>query len=137
MSGTRSTPGSRGRRARDGAPCAPRAGRCSAIAATRATASGRVGELRIAFEHGDVRVPGPEVRAVLRPQPDQLLGSTSFELSVTKDAGQVTRLVAAGSGWGHGVGFCQWGAVGRARAGQDYRTIVTTYFPGTNVERLY
>jgi stage II sporulation protein D len=103
----------------------------------RTTPSGRVGELRIAFEHGDVRVPGPDVRAVLRPQPDQLLGSTSFQLSVTKDGGEVSRLVAAGAGWGHGVGFCQWGAVGRARAGQDYRTIVTTYFPGTDVERLY
>jgi stage II sporulation protein D len=56
---------------------------------------------------------------------------------VTKDGGQVSRLIAAGAGWGHGVGFCQWGAVGRARAGQDYRTITTTYFPGTNVQRLY
>jgi stage II sporulation protein D len=60
-----------------------------------------------------------------------------FQLSITKDGGQVTRLIAVGAGWGHGVGFCQWGAVGRARAGQDYRTIVTTYFPGTNVARLY
>jgi len=46
-------------------------------------------------------------------------------------------VIAAGAGWGHGVGLCQWGAVGRARAGQDYRTILTTYFPGTHVERLY
>jgi stage II sporulation protein D (peptidoglycan lytic transglycosylase) len=107
------------------------------IAITRTTASGRVGELRIAFARGDVRVAGPDVRAVLRPQPDQLLGSTAFQLTVTKDAGQVSRLVAVGTGWGHGVGFCQWGAVGRARAGQDYREIVTTYFPGTDVERLY
>jgi len=111
--------------------------RITDIEVTRTTASGRVGELRIVFEHGDVRVPGPDVRAVLRPEADQLLGSTSFALSVTKDGGQVSRLVAAGAGWGHGVGFCQWGAVGRARAGQDYRRIVTTYFPGTNVERLY
>ena len=111
--------------------------RITDIVVTSTTASGRVGELRIVFEHGDVRVPGPDVRAVLRPAPDQLLGSTSFQLSVTKDGGQVSRVVAAGAGWGHGVGFCQWGAVGRARAGQDYRKIVTTYFPGTNVERLY
>ncbi len=111
--------------------------RITDIEITRTTSSGRVGELRIAFEHGDVRVPGSDVRAVLRAQPDQPLGSAAFRLSVTKEGGQVTRVVAMGSGWGHGVGFCQWGAVGRARAGQDYEKIVTTYFPGTNVERLY
>jgi len=111
--------------------------RITDIAVTGTTASGRVRELRIAFEHGDVRVPGSDVRAVLRPEPDRLLGSAAFRLTVDKDGGQVSRVVAAGSGWGHGVGFCQWGAVGRARAGQDYPKIVTTYFPGTNVERLY
>jgi len=111
--------------------------RITDVAVTRTTASGRVGELRIAFEHGEVRVAGPDVRTVLRPEADQLLGSAAFQLSIEKDGGQVTRLIAAGAGWGHGVGFCQWGAVGRARAGQDYRTIVITYFPGTTVARLY
>src|SRR5438876_200777 len=95
--------------------------RITDIAVTRTTASGRVGELRIVFEHGDVRVPGPDVRAVLRPQPDQLLGSTSFALSVTKDGGEVSRLVAAGAGWGHGVGFCQWGAVALRAAAPERR----------------
>ena len=47
------------------------------------------------------------------------------------------RVTAAGAGWGHGVGLCQWGAVGRARAGQDFRHILETYFPGTTIERLY
>src|SRR2546426_7744157 len=46
-----------------------------------------------------------------------------------------SRLVAAGAGAGHAVGMCQWGAIGRARAGQDYRTILTTYFPGTKIDR--
>lgn len=107
------------------------------IEITRTTQSGRVGELRIVFEHGEVRVPGPNVRSVLRPEAGRLLGSQAFELQVTREAGRVSHLVAAGTGWGHGVGFCQWGAVGRARAGQDYRTILTTYFPGTHVERIY
>jgi len=99
--------------------------------------SGRVSELRIVFEHGDVRVPGPDVRAVLRPESDRLLQSTAFQLSVTRQDGQVGRLVATGAGSGHGLGLCQWGAVGRARAGQEYRKILTTYFPGTTIERLY
>ncbi len=59
---------------------------------------------------------------------------TDVAVTGTTPSGRVS---AAGAGWGHGVGLCQWGAVGRARAGQDYRTILTTYFPGTHVERLY
>src|SRR5206468_2254061 len=99
------------------------------------TRSGRVGELRIVFERGDVRIPGPDVRSVLRPEADRMLASAAFQLTVTKTNGEVTRLVAAGGGSGHGVGMCQWGAIGRARAGQDYRSILNTYFPGTKIER--
>jgi len=111
--------------------------RITDVVVSRTGPSGRVGELRIVFEHGDVRVPGPDVRAVLRPESDRLLQSTAFLLSATRQDGQVVRLVATGAGSGHGLGLCQWGAVGRARAGQEYRKILTTYFPGTTIERLY
>ncbi len=108
------------------------------VEVTRTTASGRVGELRIVFAHGDVRIAGPDVRGVLRPEADRLLQSTAFQLFVTLDGGgQVSRLVAAGAGSGHGVGLCQWGAIGRARAGRPYRDILATYYPGTQVEKLY
>jgi stage II sporulation protein D len=107
------------------------------VEVTRTTRSGRVAELRIVFERGDVRIPGGNVRSVLRPEADRTLGSTAFQLTVTKDGGRVSRLVAAGAGSGHGVGMCQWGAVGRARAGQDYRRILSIYFPGTTIERIY
>lgn len=111
--------------------------RVTDLQVTRTTASGRVGELRIVFDHGDVRVPGPMVRTVLRPEFDRLLGSQMFRLTVTREGGQVTHVVATGTGWGHGVGFCQWGAVGRARAGQSYTRILATYYPGTALARLY
>ncbi len=111
--------------------------RITNIEVTRTTHSGRVAELRIVFERGEVRVPGPDVRSVLRPEPDRVLGSLAFQLDVTREGGQVTHVVATGVGWGHGVGFCQWGAVGRARAGQDVTTILAAYYPGTKVERIY
>jgi len=111
--------------------------RITDVTVSRTTKSGRVGELRIVFERGDIRIPGPDVRSVLRPDADRMLSSAAFQLTVTKSGGQVTRLVAAGAGSGHAVGMCQWGAIGRARAGQDYRTILTTYFPGTKIEKLY
>ena len=111
--------------------------RITDVTVSRTTKSGRVGELRIVFERGDIRIPGPDVRAVLRPDVDRVLSSDAFQLTVTKVDGQVARLVAAGAGSGHGVGMCQWGAIGRARAGQDYHEILNTYFPGTKIERLY
>jgi len=111
--------------------------RITDVTVSRTTRSGRVGELRIVFERGDVRIPGPDVRSVLRPDADRMLASTAFQLTVTKANGAVTRLVAAGAGSGHAVGMCQWGAIGRARAGQDYRAILTTYFPGTKIEKIY
>ncbi len=111
--------------------------RITSIEVRRTTPSGRVGELRIGFARGEVRVAGTDVRQVLRPEPERWLGSGAFQLHVTTQEGQVARVVAVGAGWGHGVGLCQWGAVGRARAGQNYEKILTTYFPGTTIDRLY
>lgn len=111
--------------------------RITDVEVSQTTRSGRVGELRIVFERGDVRIPGPDVRSVLRPEANTLLQSTAFQVTVTKQDGALSRLVAAGAGSGHGVGFCQWGAIGRARAGQRSQEILKTYFPGTSVEKLY
>jgi stage II sporulation protein D len=101
------------------------------------TPSGRVGRLAISLPRGDVLVDGPGVRQVLRPVSGGLLRSSVFDLAVSRAGGQVVRLVADGAGAGHGVGFCQWGAVGRARRGQEHQQILTAYYPGAVLERLY
>ena len=41
-----------------------------------------------------------------------------------------------GRGWGHGVGLCQWGARGRALAGQSYKKILETYYPKAKITSL-
>ncbi len=99
--------------------------------------SGRVMEVRITVSRGEVPVFGPDLRSVFTRPDGRSLGSTAFQLDVDKQGERVRRVRAAGAGWGHGVGMCQWGAVGRARAGQDARTILSTYFPGTKLERWY
>ena len=101
------------------------------------TPSGRVGLLTIALRRGDVQVEEPSVRQVLRPVSGELLRSNTFTLTVSGAGQRVTRLAADGAGAGHGVGFCQWGAVGRSRAGQDYERILAAYYPGASLERLY
>ena len=45
-----------------------------------------------------------------------------------------TVFVLSGGGWGHGVGMSQWGALGQARAGRDYRQILETYYRGTEMD---
>ncbi|MDH3456978.1 MAG: SpoIID/LytB domain-containing protein [Gemmatimonadota bacterium] len=99
--------------------------------------SGRATELRIEVGSGEIPVFGPDLRAVLETPDGRPLGSTVFETEVGLAAGAVSRLTVRGRGWGHGVGMCQWGAVGRARAGQSATKIVTTYFPGARLERWY
>ncbi len=99
--------------------------------------SGRVAEARIGVSRGEIPVFGPDIRSVFERPDGRSLGSTAVQLTVDRVAGRVRRLTASGAGWGHGVGMCQWGAVGRARAGQDTRTIVAAYFPGTRIERRY
>ena len=44
-------------------------------------------------------------------------------------------VVFEGHGWGHGVGLCQWGARGRAAAGQSAEQIVAAYYQGVSLER--
>ena len=101
------------------------------------TASGRVGQLAIALEGPEIQVGGTAIRQVLRPVSGELLRSTAFSLGVTGAGERVTHLSADGRGAGHGVGFCQWGAVGRARAGQGYQQILAAYYPDTRVARRY
>ncbi len=41
-----------------------------------------------------------------------------------------------GYGWGHGIGLCQWGAYGMAKAGYDFDEILSYYYPESELKRL-
>jgi stage II sporulation protein D len=107
------------------------------IAVDTRTASGRVGTLKIATDRGNYVLRGNDVRYVLRAPGGEILNSTNFTVETTPAPdGSLARVVLRGTGYGHGVGMCQWGAIGRARAGQDFRTILRTYYPGTTVAAI-
>jgi stage II sporulation protein D len=116
---------------------AERVSRVRDVRVTSRTASGRVQNMVVELPGGAVTVPGPATRRVLRDPSGNLLRSTLFTLRATHAAGEVSHLVVEGSGAGHGVGSCQWGAVGRARAGQSHESIISAYFPDTRIERAY
>jgi stage II sporulation protein D len=109
----------------------------SNVRVTRRSSSGRVDQLAIELGGPQIMVEGPEIRQVMRVSSGEPLRSTAFDLVATVAGQRVTHLAVDGMGSGHGVGFCQWGAVGRARAGQGYEQILAAYFPGTRLERRY
>jgi stage II sporulation protein D len=112
-------------------------GRISEFRVNGRTASDRVASVSIQTARGNYVVRGNDVRFVLRTPSGGLLNSTYFTAESESDgSGAISRLILRGGGWGHGIGMCQWGAIGRARAGQDYRTILTSYYQGATVEAI-
>lgn len=95
--------------------------------------SGRVKVLELRTSRGTFDVGGNDARSVLRTASGEALPSSYFSVSVEGASANITRVVLKGNGYGHGVGMCQWGAIGRARAGQSARAILRTYFPGTTI----
>ena len=100
--------------------------------------SGRAEAMRVTADGQTYTVPGDSIRWVLRPDPARGLNSSLLlEFEAHRSAGDVTGLDVRGAGWGHGVGMCQVGAIGRARAGQRYRDILAAYYSGTRIDRVY
>jgi stage II sporulation protein D len=109
-------------------------GRVRGVRIATRTPSGRVGTLAVEGSQGDAVLRGNEIRFAFRSSGGELLNSTYFSVEVERGgAAGIQRLVLRGHGYGHGIGMCQWGAIGRARAGQDAPTILRTYYPGTSV----
>ena len=48
-------------------------------------------------------------------------------------AGAATRILVRGAGYGHGIGMSQYGALGYARHGFDYRSILARYYLHTSL----
>jgi stage II sporulation protein D len=111
-------------------------GRITDVREQGRTPSGRVAALTVQTESGSYTLKGNDIRFVLRDPKGTILNSTLFSVIVSSNGGEVSSLTINGRGYGHGIGMCQWGAIGRARAGQNYRTILETYYPGTTIGRI-
>lgn len=62
----------------------------------------------------------------------ELIPSNNFEMSLKNSEFHV-----AGSGYGHGVGLCQLGALELAKRGYDYKQILGFYFPRHKMRKAY
>jgi stage II sporulation protein D len=101
------------------------------------TGTGRVARMELVGRGSSLTVSGPTARLLLRTRDGAILRSANFTLQLAREGPRIVELTATGSGAGHGVGMCQWGAMGRARAGFSYEDILSAYFPGTALVRTY
>ena len=66
------------------------------------------------------------------------LYSSAFIVAAEKDAdGEIARITFHGAGWGHGVGLCQIGAAVMATKGFTASEILSHYFPGAELRKIY
>jgi stage II sporulation protein D len=87
--------------------------------------SGRVQEVSVLSAKGRVSVASVAFRKALGYG---VVKSTNFELRVSGED-----CLVWGTGSGHGVGLCQWGAKQRALDGFSYREILSYYYPGVTL----
>ncbi|HYH02606.1 MAG TPA: stage II sporulation protein D, partial [Bacillota bacterium] len=85
------------------------------------TASGRVGIVSF----GKYQLSGAQLRTKLQ------LNANYFNWTVSRK-GILFRV----TGYGHGVGMCQYGADGMGKKGYDYQTILKHYYPGVRFAKL-
>ncbi len=106
----------------------PRLGQVVAMEVVRRAPSGHITQLRLRGKRGTLVMSGAEFRNQVGTA---LVRSPRFEVQPIPKGWKLV-----GQGYGHGAGMCQWGAQGRALAGQDYRQILSAYYLGAELRRL-
>jgi stage II sporulation protein D len=88
--------------------------------------------VRVHYAPGSIDCWANDVRIALGTRD---LPSTNCKVTTNK-LSPPTRYYFEGGGWGHGVGLCQWGSLGMARAGYDYQDVLAHYFPYSRIIRM-
>ncbi|MEJ7713386.1 MAG: hypothetical protein WKF84_26965 [Pyrinomonadaceae bacterium] len=95
-------------------------------------ASRRALDLEIIGTNGTAHVRGGRIRSALGLREQLFVIDRRYT-----DSGRIESFSFIGRGWGHGVGMCQVGAYGLARAGWSYDRILKNYYTGIELTKLY
>lgn len=102
-------------------------GRITALIPLRRGKSGYVSRLLVKGTKGTITLNKENV--IRNNLSLGMLRSSYFIVEPNYQDRQLKFFVFYGGGWGHGVGFDQTGAAGRAAAGENYKDILSHYFP--------
>lgn len=88
--------------------------------------SNRVTKLKFSDDKKTIEISAKDFRNIIGPN---IIRSTNFTVDLANDD-----VVFVGSGWGHGVGLCQWGAYFMAKLGYSDEQILRYYYPQADVK---
>lgn len=91
--------------------------------------SGYVKFVEVADSDKSWKLSGDKFRAIMG---SMRLKSLLFNVEKSED-----EIHLVGRGFGHGVGMCQYGAERMATQGKKYRTILSKYYPGIQITKIY
>jgi stage II sporulation protein D len=103
----------------------------------KTTPTGRVRTIRIQGSRGSLLMKGSDVRRALGLKSTHFIAKPEFAPIA---GGKSTKPVAfqlVGQGSGHGLGLSQWGSYSLALQGKSYQDILTHYFQGVALKKLY
>ena len=107
-------------------------GRITALIPQRRGRSGYVSRLLVKGTKGNLTLNKENV--IRNNLSLGMLRSSYFIVEPNYQDRELKFFVFYGGGWGHGVGFDQTGAAGRAEDGQGYKEILQNYFPLATLE---
>ena len=99
------------------------------ISVAERNATGRVRSLELKTSEGETFIiSAKDFRQLEGPD---FIRSTNFSIVFEQD-----KVIFSGKGWGHGVGLCQWGALGMSLKGYNYKQILQFYYPGAEIVKI-
>lgn len=90
--------------------------------------SGRATKVKLEYQRSKLVLPAADFRTFIGYD---RLKSLKANVEIKKGGAYFQ-----GYGWGHGAGFCQWGAKGQAELGRSYLEILQFYFPGSEIKKI-
>jgi len=103
--------------------------------------SGRIKYLSVTYsdKNGNEKQLRLNKDFIIRQSLDKsFLYSSAFIVKAQYDNNEIPKgFMFTGAGWGHGVGYCQIGALGMALKGYTAEEIIIHYFPGSELHKIY
>lgn len=78
-----------------------------------------------------------KVNDILKSEKKELIKKILLESEEKRNDINYDGYKIIGHGSGHGVGLCQWGAIGLSKKGLSYKEIIKFYFTGVEIMKLY